>query len=139
MAFLLDTCALSEPTQKSPHPGVVEFMRELRQVDAFVSAVALAEIWKGIELLPHSKRRTGLVEWFEKDLRVRFEGRILPFDAIVVQPWGKMVAALITRGKSMPLVDSLIAATALVHDLTVVTRNEADFAQAGVKVLNPWK
>jgi toxin FitB len=139
MAYLLDTCTLSEPKQKSPHARVLDFLRELRPVDAFVSVVALAEIWKGIELLPHSKRKTDLLEWFEKDLLVRFEGRVLPIDWAVALRQGTLTAALIRGGRTMPIFDSFVAATALVHDLTLVTRNEADFAHAGVRVLNPWK
>ena len=139
MPYLLDTCAISEPTQKSPNPRVISFLNGLSLTDVFVSTIALAEIWKGIQLLPVSKRRSGLETWFEKDLLLRFEGRFLPIDVAMAQRLGSLTASLIRGGWTMPLFDSFIAATALVHDLTLVTRNESDFAHSGVKILNPWK
>jgi predicted nucleic acid-binding protein len=139
MVYLLDTCVLSEPRQKEPRARVLDFLRELRPMDGFVSVVALAEIWKGIELLPHSKRRKDLTEWFEGELLVRFAGRVLPVDLDIALRQGALAASLIAVGRTMPIFDSFVAATALVHDLTLVTRNEGDFVHAGVHILNPWK
>jgi predicted nucleic acid-binding protein len=139
MAFLFDTCAVSEPTQKSPNPRVLSFISGVHASDAFISAITIAEIWKGIELLPSSKRRTRLENWFEKDLLPGFDGRMLPCDVIVAQRLGSLTASLIRGGWTMPAFDSCIAATALTHDLTLVTRNESDFAHSGVRILNPWK
>jgi toxin FitB len=139
MAYLLDTCAVSEPQQKTPHPGVVAFLSTLRPADTFISALTLAEASKGIELLPACRRRTDLEHWFETDLLVRFDRHILVVDHIVARRWGAMVAPLIKAGQTMPLLDSFIAATALAYDLTIVTRDESDFSPSGVRIFNPWK
>ena len=139
MAYLLDTCALSEPTKESPNPGVVAFLNQLISLDAFISTITLAEIWKSIELRPISQRRARLEQWFEKELLLRFDGRILVFDVAIALRLGTLTASLIRGGWTMPIFDSFIAATALTHDLTLVTRNEADFAHAGVRIYNPWK
>ncbi len=139
MVYLLDTCSLSEITRERPDPNVDRFFANLASKDACVSAVTIAEISKGIELLKPGKRRTRLEKWFQTDLLTQFHERVLPFDSLLAQRWGSMIADLSRRGWTMPLLDSMIAITALVHGLTIVTRNEPDFAHCGTRVLNPWR
>jgi toxin FitB len=139
MAYLLDTCVISEPRQKYPEPKVLQFLAQLHPSESFLSVISLGETWKGIELLPASQKRAALTAWFQEDLVPSFAGRILGLDQDCLLTWGGMQARLQLAGTPMPVIDSLIAATALVHGLTVVTRNEADFAACGVAVFNPWK
>lgn len=134
MTFLVDANVLSEPTRPTPDPRVLAWLRthELRLV---VNPVVLGEIEYGILLLPASRRRKRLEEWFASGMdRIT----VLDFDRATASRWARLLADLRRRGLSMPIKDSLIAATALVHDLTVATRNTQDFAPAGVRLLNPF-
>ena len=104
-----------------------------------LSVLTLGEIRKGLAALPHGRRRTRLEAWLEVDLRGRFSGRILPVDAAVADRWGLLAAQARRSGATLPIVDGLLAATALHHNLTLVSRNVSDFAAAHVPVLNPWE
>lgn len=139
MAYLLDTCVISEPRAKFPDPKVLQFLATLRPSESFLSVIAVGETWKGIELRPPSRKRSELTAWFQTDLLPSFAGRILALDQDCLMTWATLTAHLQLAGTPMPAIDSLIAATALVHGLTVVTRNESDFAPSGVPILNPWK
>jgi toxin FitB len=139
MPFLLDTCAVSEPLQKLPKADVLEFLATLTPSECFVSVITVGEIWKGIYLLPISRKKTQLTDWFREDFRPGFAGRILQLDQPCLIAWGELVARLESTGFPMPSVDSFLAATALYFDLTLVTRNESDFAHSGARILNPWK
>lgn len=139
MTYLLDTCVISEPRKEKPDPKVLQFLANLTPLESYLSVVSIGETWKGIELLVPSRKRNDLTHWFHNDLLPSFAGRIILLDQACLMAWGKLVARLESTGFPMPAIDSLIAATALAHDLTVVTRNESDFAHAGVKLLNPWK
>jgi len=138
MKYLLDTCVISELVAKQPHPGVVAWVDGLDEERLFVSAITIGEIKKGIEKLPESSRRSQLGEWLEASLLIRFQDRVLPVDTQVMLVWGCLAAELERQGRRMPAMDSLIAATALQGELHLVTRNENDFAQSGVLVINPW-
>lgn len=105
----------------------------------YVSVITLAEIEKGIALLPASKRRLQLEEWFKNELEVWFLGRVLPVGRQVASQWALLLAQAVRSGRPIPTVDSLIAATALAYDLTVVTRNVRDFQMTGATILNPWQ
>ena len=105
----------------------------------YLSALTLGEIRKGIVTLVESKRRAQLEAWLEIDLRNRFGGRILPVDDAVADRWGMLAGEMKRKGKPMPTVDAMIAATALHHKLTVVSRNVNDFKNAEVPVFNPWE
>ena len=135
MSFLVDTCVLSELVKPQPSPRVSEWFKAAPPQTLFISVLTLGEIRKGIEKLPQSRRRARIVAWLNTELPAWFEDRVLSVDAGVADEWGRLMA----RRGSLPAIDSLIAATAIQHRLAVVTRNESDFAAAGVDLLNPWK
>jgi toxin FitB len=103
----------------------------------FLSVVSLAEVRYSIEQLAHGNRRRQLEEWLERELPIRFEGRILPVDAGVADTWGRIVSRSEAAGRPIAIMDAFLAATAEVHRLTLVTRNVSDFVVLQ-KVLNPW-
>ena len=134
MKFLVDANVLSEPTRPRPDAKVVTWLRR-HEREIAIDPIILGELRFGIELLPSSGRRTRLEQWFESGV-----GRItcLDWTAETGLRWAKLLAEMRSAGTAMPVKDSLIAATALVHRLTVVTRNVADFRKAHVKVLDPF-
>lgn len=139
MSFLLDTCTLSDPTSARPSPGVREWFAKSSEASSYVSVLSIGEIRKGLANLADARRATRIAMWLEQDLMARFGLRILDVDREVATLWGTLSGQLLLRGRPKPVVDGLIAATALVHDLTLVTRNVSDFRDFGVKVINPWQ
>ena len=139
MRYLLDTCVISELVARQPDPGVVQWVDSVDEEKLLLSSITIGEIRKGIERIVVSDRRVVLAEWLEDELLVRFGEKVLYIDTAVMLVWGKLVADLEKRGKPMPAIDSLLAATALQGRLTLVTRNEGDFADCGVAVVNPWR
>jgi predicted nucleic acid-binding protein len=137
--YLLDTCVISELVAREPDPGVVKWVDSVDEEKLFLSSITIGEIKKGIEKLVVSDRHEMLAEWLEDELLVRFKDKVLPIDTAVMLVWGKLVADLEKQGKPMPAIDSLLAATALRGGLTLVTRNEGDFAHCGITVVNPWE
>ncbi|NOH03731.1 MAG: type II toxin-antitoxin system VapC family toxin [Chloroflexi bacterium] len=138
MKYLLDTCVISELVSKQPNPKVIEFVDSLDQEDIYLSVITVGEIAKGIEKLPRSKRKEELLNWLGEDLLIRFEGNIISLDVRVLIRWGELSAKLEGIGITLPAMDALIAATALTYNMAVVTRNENDFENTGVEVVNPW-
>lgn len=136
MSFLIDTCALSELTRKDPAPLVTEWFDGTPAESLHVSVLSFGEIRRGVERLPDSRRRSRISAWLENELPAWFENRVLPIDGSIADEWGKLTARM---KNPLPAIDGLIAATALCRRLTVVTRNESDFAPAGVAILNPWR
>lgn len=134
MTYLADTNVLSEAMRSSPDPQVLRWLRRHEQ-EIVLDPIILGEIQFGIFLLPSGRRRQRLETWFEIGVS-RFI--CLPWEAATGQRWARLLADLRAAGTAMPVQDSLIAATALVHGLTVATRNVADFAKAGVPVVNPF-
>jgi toxin FitB len=139
MSYLLDTCVISELVAKQPKESVLAWIAAIESEKAYLSVVALGEIQKGIERLPPCRRKEDLRAWLTDDLLIRFRGRILPLDTEVMLRWGTMISRLEAAGTPMPLLDSLVAATALQRGLVLVTRNEEDFERSGVELVNPWK
>ncbi len=137
--FLLDTNCISELVRVKPEQRVVEWIEAADENLLYLSVLTLGEIRKGVAGLPQGKRRTRLEAWLEIDLRARFAGRILAVDAAVAHRWGSLGARAKSKGIPLPVIDGLLAATALHHDLTVVSRNIADFEGAQVPVVNPWR
>lgn len=134
MTYLVDANVLSEPTRPVPNARVVEWLRRHEReiaVDPFI----VGEIKFGILFLPKGTRRTTLLEWFDAGI-ARIE--CLPWDVEAGLRWATLLADLRISGRAMPIKDSLIAATALVHDLIVATRNRVDFEKAGVKIVDPF-
>jgi predicted nucleic acid-binding protein len=137
--FLLDTNCISELISPRPEPDVVSWLEAVDEGLLYLSVMTLGEIRKGVALLVQGKRQTRLETWLEVDLQARFYGRILPIDSVVADRWGILAAEGKRRGKPLAVIDELLAATALEYNLTVVSRNAADFANTNVSVLNPWK
>ena len=136
MSYLIDTNVLSELRRKLPNPRVVHWFSQRPATTLYLSVLTLGEIRKGIEVLPDPARRLTLLDWLETRLPAFFAGRILPIDAAVADRWGRMVAQ---AGRPVPAIDSLLAATAEQHGLTLVTRNLRDVKGLAVQVINPWK
>ena len=138
MTYLLDTNVVSEWTRPRPNSGVIEWLDQVDEDDVFLSVVTFAELRHGIERLPASARRKRLHEWLRNELPTRFEGRIAPVDGAIADAWGHLVARREAVGRPIQATDALIAATAQVHDLTLVTRNISDFKASLKSLLNPW-
>ena len=136
--FLLDTNIPSEMTRPRPQPSVMGWLEDADDDQLYFSVVSLGEILKGVTLVSESKRRSQLQQWLDETLRPWFEGRILPVNQSIAERWGVLAARCQIKGRPLKVGDGLIAATALQHDLTVVTRNVKDFAGLGVTVFNPW-
>ncbi len=134
MRFLVDANVLSEPTKPTPNSGVVAWLKQ-HEGDIAVDPVILGELRFGILLLSSGARRRRLENWFEA---VVGNIQCLPWEADTGLRWAELLASLRRSGKAMPIKDSLVAATALVHGLTVVTRNRGDFEKAGVKIVDPF-
>jgi predicted nucleic acid-binding protein len=139
VSFLLDTNVVFEWTKPSPNPGVIEWLAQVDEDEVFLSVVTFAELRHGIERLPAGARRRRLDEWLRSELPLRFEGRIALIDGAVADEWGRLVARQEARGRPIQAMDGLIAATAQVHALTLVTRNATDFQVSVKSVLNPWR
>ena len=135
MSYLIDTNVLSELRRKAPDPGVVTWFSQRPPTTLHLSVLTLGEIRKGIEGVGDEVRKQTLIDWLETDLPTFFTGRILDVNGAVADRWGRLVAA---AGRPLPTIDSLLAATALEHDLVLVTRNTKDFAGLPVEVFNPW-
>lgn len=136
MSYLVDTNALSELRRRVPDANVASWFARRPPTTLYLSVLTLGEIRKGIDGVSEPARRQALADWLEVDLPLFFTGRILGIDAAVADRWGRLVAE---AGRPVPAIDSLLAATALVHDLVLVTRNTRDFAGMPVQVFNPWQ
>jgi tRNA(fMet)-specific endonuclease VapC len=136
--FLLDTNIPSELTRPMPDIHVTGWVAAQDNASLYLSVVSVGELRRGFTLLPRSRRRTQLEQWFEQYLLPLFAGRILPVTQSVADRWGVLGGECQLRGTPLNTADGMIAATALEHDLTIATRNVKDFAGLGVAVFNPW-
>ncbi len=135
--FLLDTNVVSDPSKVMPNAGLQAWFAAASEETLFLSVVTIGEIRRGVEMIANPTTKA-MFETFLAALRTRFAHRLLAFDDAVAERWGRLLGTLAVKGVKLPAIDSLIAATALHHDLVVVTRNDADFSRAGIPVLNPF-
>ena len=137
--FLLNTNCISELVHPKPDLRVTEWLDAADENLLYLSVLTLGELRKGVAGLPEGKRRTSLETWLEVDLRARFSGRVVPVDSAIADRWGLLASEAKRTGRSLPVIDGLLAATAPHHSLTVVSRNAGDFRLARVQVWSPWE
>ncbi|QTH42861.1 type II toxin-antitoxin system VapC family toxin [Cohnella sp. LGH] len=138
MKYLLDTNVISELIKKEPNLGVLNWMDERDESALFLSVITFGELQKGISKLSDKDRAARLQVWIDQDLTERFHGRTLSLDLNILMTWGQIQGNSEKVGIALPVMDSLIAATAITHNLTVVTRNVKDIERCQVPVHNPW-
>jgi toxin FitB len=139
MIYLLDTCVLSEFTRRKPDEKVIRWIDSIDEEKLAVCAITIGEIQRGIERLADSHRKTELRTWMNGGLVERFGARILPLSAQTLLTWGALCARLEQAGSTISVMDGLIAACALEHNLVLATRNVSDFQPSGVQWINPWE
>ncbi len=137
MKYLADTDLISEPRQKTPNARALEWLRE-HDHELLLSVITIGEIKKGIELYPDSRKKTELSRWLE-GLIEDFDGCILSYTEAEALTWGELYAKSQKSGRKPPAMDSLNAAIAFHHGITLATRNQADYIGTGVKTVNPWE
>jgi predicted nucleic acid-binding protein len=135
--YLIDTNVVSELTKPVPAPQVEEFLRRTKD-SVFVSVFSIGEIRKGIACLPAGNRRAVLEDWLDNEIMPWFADRILPVTLDIAERWGEISAQLKAKGRLRPVVDTVLAATALRHGLVLATRNVRDYADLGIALVNPW-
>ena len=137
--YLLDTNVISELMKRQPARSVAEWIAATSEDLLYLSVITIGEIRKGIDLLDENEpKRAALQSWLDRDLRVRFAGRLLPFDEGAAERWGQVEAFAARQRLTLPTIDAQLAATALHHGLTFVTRNTAHVRVTGVPLFNPW-
>jgi toxin FitB len=139
MNVLLDTNVLSEARRPAPDLKVLAWLDSVDEDRVFISTASIAELWRGVALMSAGRRRDALAAWIGNDLAMRFANRILPIDQPIAERWGDLMAESRRGSHALSVMDGFFAATALAHDLTLVTRNTKDFAPFGVPLLNPWE
>jgi predicted nucleic acid-binding protein len=138
MTFLLDTNAVSEWIKPRPNAGLVTWLAETEEDSVYLSVVTLAELRHGVAGLAAGRRRERLDHWLTHELPGRFEGRILPIEASIADQWGRLSAAAKAAGRPIHAMDAFLAATARVHNLTIVTRDLSAFDPIKVPAFSPW-
>lgn len=138
MKYLLDTCVISEMVKQRPDPQVVEWLKRQDPDSLYLSFVTVGEIKKGIAKRGGDARALKLEKWLQTTILGTFSDRILPVERNVSLEWGRICGEAERIGRKRPAVDALIAATAFVHKMKLVTRNVDDMAGMGVSILNPF-
>ena len=138
MSYLLDTNVISEPSRKRPDEKVIQWLAGVEDSETYLSALTIGEMKKGAVKLS-SGRNSALVQRYVEKVRNRFAGRILPITEDTFLVWGRMVAEFEKKGVVRPILDSLLEAAALEHDLVLVTRNVRNFVGSSATILNPWE
>lgn len=138
MPYLLDTNVVSEAVKPRPEPHVVAWLAAQPGATVYLSVLTLGEIEQGIARSPDPARAERLARWLEEELLPRFHGRLLPVDATVMKTWGQITGRALLQGRPVGYLDSLLAATAIVHGLSLATRNISDVAALPVQTVNPW-
>jgi len=136
--FLLDTNVVSEIVKPKPNPSVVQWMESTDESLLCLSVLTVGELRKGIALLPVGRRRVSLEAWLDYDLMLRFSDRILPVDVSVADRWGGICGTAAARKSPLLVIDGLLAATALHHNLTLVSRDLKHIGITGVQIFDPW-
>lgn len=137
--FLLDTNVISELIRPRPYAGVRQWIESTDESLLHISVLTLGEIRRGISLLADGRRRAALESWLDHDLAMRFSGRILSIDGAIADRWGKLSATAKSAGRLLPVIDGLLAATAIHHDMTLVSRDETYSHATGLALFNPWQ
>jgi len=137
--YLLDTNVISELNRLRPEPKVISWLQATSEELLYLSVLTIGEIRKGIDSLPQSNKRTLLESWLGNDLLLRFSGRILEVSLEIAERWGSISAQAKMAGAPDAVIGGLMAATAMHHNLTLVTRNTRDVRFAGLNTLNPWE
>jgi toxin FitB len=135
---VLDTNVFSELLKPAPSETVMNWLGTQNRSSVFITAVGVAELLHGVELLPHGKRRSGLLRVIEETLAVDFAARILSFDASAARLYAAIRAGRSAMGRPISQSDAMIAAIARAQGLTLATRNTSDFEECGVRLVNPW-
>ncbi|MDD2597643.1 MAG: type II toxin-antitoxin system VapC family toxin [Kiritimatiellae bacterium] len=138
MTYLIDTCVISEFTKKSPSQKVIRFLNNMNDIDVAISVITIGEIKSGVVCVSDERKRDRLERWFNEELLLRFKGRTISIDAETMLTWGGMVSKLKTRGITLPVMGSLLAAQCKQHKLCIITRNVKDFEKTEISVVNPW-
>ena len=136
MSYLLDTNIICELVNKNPQPEVIHWVNQIPSHALFLSVLTLGEIRKGVEKISDQRRKQKIVLWLENELLETFHNRVLPITREISDRWGRL---RYLAKRPLPAIDSLLAATALHHDMTLVTRNLKDFQGLGLEIINPWK
>jgi predicted nucleic acid-binding protein len=138
LSFLLDTCAISELTKKSPNQGLIDWIANQEEYRLYLSVLTIGEITKGIKKLNDYSKQVQLQQWVEQEVIMRFQHRLLPINTEICEKWGILLGESEQVGIKIPNIDALIASTAYVHNLKIITRNINDFEKCKVDVINPW-
>ncbi len=137
MSFIIDTCIVSELYKKAPEKNVLDWFQNCPEDQIYISSLTLGEIQYGIEMLPHSKKKNNLMVWFD-ELQETYKGYTLPVNDNICMRWGNERAKLQKKGIDLPIIDGLIASTAIEYNYTLVTRNISEIEGMAAKFLNPW-
>ena len=136
--FLIDTNCLSELTKVQPAENVVSWFASHDESTMYLSVITMGELIKGVSKLPDSAKKVNLTQWIKNNLESRFRHRIISIDERIATEWGRLQAQMESEGCLIPAIDALIAATCIVHNLILVTRNIKDFDRTGLNLINPW-
>ncbi len=139
MNYLLDTCVLSESRKKQPDSMVETWLNSVDESCLHTSVIVMAEIQKGISRLANGVKKRELQLWLDQALFPRFGERVLDVNRDIALAWGRLQGMFIAKGESLPVIDSLLGATAIHFDLTLVTRNTRHFERMPIELINPWR
>ncbi|RYD96896.1 MAG: type II toxin-antitoxin system VapC family toxin [Sphingomonadales bacterium] len=139
MSFLLDTNVISEGAKLAPDHGVLDWLSSVDEQQLWLSVISLAELRYGVERLDAGRRKLALDQWLSDHLPARFGDRLLPADMGTADHWSRIVARSQSLGRPIGAMDAWLAATAVQHELTLITRNVADFQATGIRLFNPWR
>jgi len=138
LKYILDTNIISELININPNSKVIAFMDSLDEKDIYLTAITIGEISFGIEKLPNSKKKDKLFNWLHDNLLPRFENKIINIDTETMLHWGTLTNNLRKKGTPLPMMDSFIGASCLANECTLITRNEKDFINTNIKIINPF-